>query len=154
MIKKKNHNLYFLTDWNNPSALPADCFSLRFFFFYFKNQPQNTCQQFRTFKNNNFHNILPFPAMVLYLKKNSIDTPNPIKTTADKKSKNCAEQNIDKKMIQPNPIAIMQGGLLGFLPFPQFFINVLTCQRSISVLIFHYTPNAEIVWQCFFVIFR
>lgn len=114
-------------------------------FFILKINLKIPASNFGLLKTTTFITLFLSPQWFFYLKKNSIDTPNPIKTTADKKSKNCAEQNIDKKMIQPNPIAIMQGGLLGFLPFPQFFINVLTCQRSISVLIFHYTLNAEIV---------
>ena len=96
-------------------------------------------------KTTTFITLFLSPATVLYLKKNSIDTPNPIKTTAAKKRKNCGEQNIDKKMTNPNPIAIMQGSFRGFFPFPQFFINLLTRQRSISVLIVHYTLHAEIV---------
>lgn len=130
--------------------MPTDCSILCFFFyassfFILKINLKIPASNFGLLKTTTFITLFLSPQWFFYLKKNSIDTPNPIKTTADKKSKNCAEQNIDKKMIQPNPIAIIQGGLLGFLPFPQFFINVLTCQRSISVLIFHYTLNAEIV---------
>lgn len=112
---------------------------LRFLFFDFKNEPQNPCQKFWTLQNDDFHNNLPFPNN--YLKKNSIASPSAIRVIDARKSRNSTEQNIDRKIMQPKPIAIIQGIFLG-LP-PPHFRNISITRQTIRyfepLLIVHYT---------------
>ena len=77
------------------------CAHLRFFLFYFKNQPQNTCQQFRTFKNNDFHHTLPFQQRLFTWKKTALIRPTRLKPRQPRKVKIAENKTSIKKWQTP-----------------------------------------------------
>ena len=122
-IRKRGETVFY-------KARPLLFFSYISSFLILKISLKIPAKSFGLFTTTTF---IPRSRSLLYFEQKNMAVPSPIRAIAARNSKNSTEQNIDRKIIPPKPIAIKHKSFCGFflLRFP--CIAITPCSSLVNI---------------------